>query len=678
MRKLLLLLIVLIIPFSANGAWEKCNTPKTGAFNDIVQLGDIFLGATYYGTTISKDKCNSWEIQDNLLKGIEVYRIIDIDNVLYYLVHDGIYFSLDTGKVVNYLRENDIWYGNFAFSNSSDRVYYVRDRKLKYYFDGFKNFNEIFRNEDSIECNYVSNYKSDLIAFTNKGFYLVDKVDDIYKKIEGTEEYLHIRLFTYTEELVFFINYKTLYIADRYFKTIKKIKDIENVSAMYFNNNYLYFAKGFNGIYKYNIEENLFDSIVHYDNQNYTTIKQIKNDIYFLGDYSDAVKLNTLTNQFDIIAGFRDPSIIKVKTQKNRYYGIVGSYLMYSDDEGLNWDYYDKVNKDLNSIEIIDSIFFMSKFTLNTKDKFGENFRSTNYGKDWNRMNNVEYGMPQYINDFLFDKGNLYMACSSGALVSNDSGLTWKTLDRTLYEAKNILVIDSFLFVSGAYGLSKINLKTNLNVRMLDVSNYMEFYAIQIADTVIIYEEFWSYLYYYKSSDRGKTFNVIRDGLKTPSYKLYSNKHQLSIIDSVLCFSFDQGATWVNLLELSEKEDFGSYIITDDYIYGNHPDGILRKKLSEFSTTDVIDREFNNDNIIYPNPATDYITINLERCATLQKCGTSVVEIYDVMGFLIQTTPSASQPPLHEGNLKIDVSNLPPGVYFVKINNKYYKFVRAI
>jgi len=44
-----------------------------------------------------------------------------------------------------------------------------------------------------------------------------------------------------------------------------------------------------------------------------------------------------------------------------------------------------------------------------------------------------------------------------------------------------------------------------------------------------------------------------------------------------------------------------------------------------------------------------------------------IVEIYDLMGILIHSTPSASQPPLNEGNFKIDVSKLSPGVYFVKI-----------
>ncbi len=75
-----------------------------------------------------------------------------------------------------------------------------------------------------------------------------------------------------------------------------------------------------------------------------------------------------------------------------------------------------------------------------------------------------------------------------------------------------------------------------------------------------------------------------------------------------------------------------------------------------------------DDIFIFPNTATEYITINLKTSEVLETSEVSRVEIYDVMGMKIQTTPSASQPPLNEGNLKIDISNFAHGVYFVKIN----------
>jgi len=81
---------------------------------------------------------------------------------------------------------------------------------------------------------------------------------------------------------------------------------------------------------------------------------------------------------------------------------------------------------------------------------------------------------------------------------------------------------------------------------------------------------------------------------------------------------------------------------------------------------------------ISPNPAKDYITINLGSIGACSNGASPIasIDIYDVMGILIHSTPSTSLPPLKEGNLRIDVSNLSPGVYFLKIGDRVEKFVK--
>ncbi len=46
------------------------------------------------------------------------------------------------------------------------------------------------------------------------------------------------------------------------------------------------------------------------------------------------------------------------------------------------------------------------------------------------------------------------------------------------------------------------------------------------------------------------------------------------------------------------------------------------------------------------------------------------------MGELMFTTPSLRATPSEKGNIKIDISQLPAGVYFVKIGDKFAKFVK--
>ena len=84
--------------------------------------------------------------------------------------------------------------------------------------------------------------------------------------------------------------------------------------------------------------------------------------------------------------------------------------------------------------------------------------------------------------------------------------------------------------------------------------------------------------------------------------------------------------------------------------------------------------------LILPNPASDFITINLPSIIPTLKRGVegkALIEIYDVMGMKIQSTPFNLTPALsEEERARIDISNLTPGVYFVKIGDRVEKFVK--
>jgi hypothetical protein len=81
------------------------------------------------------------------------------------------------------------------------------------------------------------------------------------------------------------------------------------------------------------------------------------------------------------------------------------------------------------------------------------------------------------------------------------------------------------------------------------------------------------------------------------------------------------------------------------------------------------------DNLyISPNPVADYIEIVLDN-HTLKDV-VSDVRIFDILG-IEQSTPNLT-PTLSkgEGVLRLDVSSLSPGVYFVRIGNEVRKFVK--
>ena len=75
---------------------------------------------------------------------------------------------------------------------------------------------------------------------------------------------------------------------------------------------------------------------------------------------------------------------------------------------------------------------------------------------------------------------------------------------------------------------------------------------------------------------------------------------------------------------------------------------------------------------IFPNPASDYIEINFERCPTSPRCRTSEkIEIYNVLGECVLTIPETQTP-----NPRVDVSDLPVGMYYVRIGGFVGRFVK--
>ncbi len=97
-----------------------------------------------------------------------------------------------------------------------------------------------------------------------------------------------------------------------------------------------------------------------------------------------------------------------------------------------------------------------------------------------------------------------------------------------------------------------------------------------------------------------------------------------------------------------------------------------------FGQTTVPNNEDGNYPLIYPNPAGDYIDINTNVVilnGTQWSEESNSLLVYDVLGNVVVDTPP--DPLLIEGErIRIDVSGLAAGVYFVRVGGKVYKFVK--
>jgi hypothetical protein len=84
-------------------------------------------------------------------------------------------------------------------------------------------------------------------------------------------------------------------------------------------------------------------------------------------------------------------------------------------------------------------------------------------------------------------------------------------------------------------------------------------------------------------------------------------------------------------------------------------------------------KESEEGKYITPNPATDFINVDM----SFLRMQESKIEIYNIFGEIVLSTPSSLRDATpQEGNkYRIDISTLPAGVYFVRVGEKFEKFI---
>jgi len=89
-----------------------------------------------------------------------------------------------------------------------------------------------------------------------------------------------------------------------------------------------------------------------------------------------------------------------------------------------------------------------------------------------------------------------------------------------------------------------------------------------------------------------------------------------------------------------------------------------------------VEEDMKNGFSINPNPSDDYIEIYLNN-VILSEVKNPVI-VYDLLGIIWMDSRLRGNDILvsSEGNIRIDVSSLSPGVYFVSVGGRMYKFVK--
>ncbi|MEI6090396.1 MAG: T9SS type A sorting domain-containing protein [bacterium] len=142
----------------------------------------------------------------------------------------------------------------------------------------------------------------------------------------------------------------------------------------------------------------------------------------------------------------------------------------------------------------------------------------------------------------------------------------------------------------------------------------------------------------------------------------------------IMMFCFDQDFNYISELEYGEHRDDDPTDIRNIYFFDNDNFIAIGYKsrykfyIAKFSlsASKVKDESTLQSNLmVSPNPAGDFITI------TFKLSVGSAIQIYNTLGEIVMSAEAR-----HAVPLRINISNLPKGMYFVRIDGETAKFIK--
>lgn len=341
-----------------------------------------------------------------------------------------------------------------------------------------------------------------------------------------------------------------------------------------------------------------------------------------------------------------------------------------SDDFGDTWvEKNNGLNIDTDSLPIIRDLktqgvnIWLCKThrVVNSKGSFlpFDIYVSTNEGETWILKNSnlpLFYGFTYVYNFEIFGDSVIVLDPANGVYLSTNEGDSWERILSPML-AQDIYIDNKLIYLyTNEFRLVRSTDGGTLwdTIREQSVFNFFKVKG----DTVFIGGWGNGML---RSTDYGDNWEVINSGLTLPDVRSYLVKDDIIFIGTAaldgpeggVYYSTNGGDLWVQ-----KSEGLTDLWVTDlatigDYIFASTQSGVVfRAKISDI-VTGVKDNDPMNGNLIFPNPAYDFINIS-------PYSGWNY-EIYDLLGNNMQSGFIDSD--------KINVALFPPGFYTIRFSN---------
>ncbi len=359
------------------------------------------------------------------------------------------------------------------------------------------------------------------------------------------------------------------------------------------------------------------------------------NEEVFIGTVKNGVfSSNILQNNWKAINNGIDtfsPGVHSIALVNNTIYASVSSGLFVSFDNGNSWD---AVNDGYlkPGYSVVSSIISFSDKLIYSDG--GSIFLSENKGLNWSLIGSG--GIYRLINSLASNGKDVYAGTINGTLLfSSDGGNSWAQIHEFPSRIKSLTAEANVLIVGTDNG---VYLSNNLSDWQIENDGLVD---LSVKSIVIASK------YLFAATNKG-VFKAEKSS-------------------DIKWIPFNEGLTNFDVCCLSQSK-YNLFAAT-------HSGSVYKLDLTPLSVDDSAPQE--NTFSIHPNPATDYIYINfndLERDdSPSNNSGSGSVKIFNTFGQCVShLTPTLSK---GEG-VRIDVSQLPVGVYFVRVGNRVEKFVK--
>ncbi|MDT3738516.1 MAG: T9SS type A sorting domain-containing protein [Candidatus Kapabacteria bacterium] len=676
-------LFLVSISLNSQTVWEQTNGPYSGQLTYVTKnkQGNLFAISANSYLFRSKDNGNNWE---KIASGISSIAF-DSDSNYYLGNTTGAISLFDTNmnfiKTIRNPNSFDMYVENIdinANENIYAKVYYgglhlSTDKGITWEAIYNSNFSQIsFDSKNVIIMTFFSN---GIARSTNNG------TDWTYIKINDASFRQGIYFTAYNKIFKNFIAVgfgNIVYLSNDLGLTWLPVKDsipINYVEAVMIDENGDAYISGDSLVCRSTDGGNTWTKITGFPKVRVQSLSK-KDDFIFAATWSNGIICYDVSKNS---AEKKNKGIINSNVnqiainQKGSVFASTASGIYRTTNSGSNWEQLVlPFSSDIESTKILSSksgnIFASSELgVLLSKDE----------GQTWNIIENLNTITEINTCFAESDDGRIY-AGNRYLHFSDDKGVSWQTIDLNVYEIVSIATYRNKYVLIGTYdeGVYFSEDKCN-SFRKLPIDvpeNYGTIVNFNSNGNLFICMNAWQGGdAVFRSIDTGKTFTTLDSPNNGVRFIKIDNNNILyySTGNNQIYFSRNNGDNWLPL-----NDDSIGPILINDITFGYYNNAYIGTKYDGVYKADFLTKvnpeELLNpvDNRIFPNPATDFIEINLNNGAS--PSASDRVQIFDLLGIEVMSVGTG----LDLSTQRINVSHLPAGVYYIRIGDRVEKFVK--